>query len=50
MGIPWDERSKWKLIKNLQNSMNHFAVKTRLYMNAMKDSIKELHSMNEDLP
>jgi hypothetical protein len=29
--------------------MNHFAIKTRLYINALRASMKELHSMREAL-
>ena len=33
----------------IKNSMNHFAIKTRLYINALKASMKELHTMSEAL-
>jgi len=33
----------------IKNSMNHFAIKTRLYINALRASMKELHSMREAL-
>ena len=33
----------------MKNSMNHFAIKTRLYINALKASMKELHTMSEAL-
>ena len=29
--------------------MNHFAIKTRLYINALKAFMKELHTMSEAL-
>ena len=33
----------------IKNSMNYFAIKTRLYINALKASMKELHTMSEAL-
>ena len=33
----------------MKNSMNHYAIKARLYINALRASMKELHSMREAL-